>query len=89
LTYARLIEALTGRFDDNHAELARMLLDQIDGLNRQIDTLTTRIEQLIADPPGTALKLARAYGGDGYALLAAVLRGVVPTGLPEASGPSR
>ena len=26
----RLVEALTGRFDDHHAELARMLLDQID-----------------------------------------------------------
>jgi transposase len=27
---AALIEALTGRFDEHHAELARMLLDQID-----------------------------------------------------------
>ena len=26
--YAALIEALTGKFDDHHAELARMLLDQ-------------------------------------------------------------
>ena len=31
---AALIEALTGRFDDHHAELARMLLDQIDALDR-------------------------------------------------------
>ena len=45
---AALIEALTGRFDDHHAELARMLLDQIDALTAQIDTLTTRIEQLLA-----------------------------------------
>ena len=29
---AALIEALTGKFDDHHAELARMLLDQIDAL---------------------------------------------------------
>ena len=29
---AALVEALTGRFDDHHAELARMLLDQIDAL---------------------------------------------------------
>ena len=29
---AALIEALTGRFDDHHAELARMLLDQIHAL---------------------------------------------------------
>jgi transposase len=56
-----LVEALTGRFDDHHAELARMLLDQIDSLTGQIGRLTTRIEQLIAaipaaqgvDPDGT------------------------------------
>ena len=29
---AVLVEALTGRFDDHHAELARILLDQIDAL---------------------------------------------------------
>ena len=38
---AELIEALDGRFDDHHAELARMLLDQIDALDTQIDTLTS------------------------------------------------
>jgi transposase len=48
---AALVEALTGRFDEHHAELARMLLDQIDALNRQIDTLTTRIEATIATIP--------------------------------------
>jgi len=56
-----LVEALTGRFDEHHAELARMLLDQIDSLTGQIDRLTARIEQLIAaipaaqgvDPDGT------------------------------------
>ena len=31
---AALTEALTGKFDDHHAELARMLLDQIDQLTR-------------------------------------------------------
>jgi len=46
-----LVEALTGRFDDHHAELARMLLDQIDSLTGQIGRLTARIEQLIADIP--------------------------------------
>src|SRR6266702_4662359 len=46
--HTALAEALTGRFDDHHAELARMLLDQIDALTAQITTLTTRIEQLIA-----------------------------------------
>ena len=46
--HAALVEALTGRFDDHHAELARMLLDQIDAFTAQIDTLTTRIETLLA-----------------------------------------
>ncbi|MGO9382581.1 MAG: IS110 family transposase [Mycobacterium sp.] len=43
-----LIAALDGRFDAHHAELARMLLDQIDTLTAQIGVLTARIEQLIA-----------------------------------------
>jgi transposase len=43
-----LIKALDGRFDDHHAELARMLLDQIDTLTAQIDKLTTRIDGLLA-----------------------------------------
>jgi transposase len=42
-----LIAALDGRFDDHHAELARMLLDQIDALSAQIGTLTTRIDHLL------------------------------------------
>ena len=42
-----LIKALDGRFDDHHAELARMLLDQIDTLSAQIGTLTTRIDHLL------------------------------------------
>jgi transposase len=45
---AALVEALTGRFDDHHAELARMLLGQIDTLTSQIDTLTARADALIA-----------------------------------------
>jgi transposase len=45
---AALIEALTGRFDDHHGELAGMLLDQIDALSGQINTLTIRIDQLLA-----------------------------------------
>lgn len=44
-----LVEALTGRFDDHHGELARILLDQIDALATQVDQLTTRIEALIAE----------------------------------------
>lgn len=48
---AALVRALTGRFDDHHAELARLLLDQIDAVSANIDTLTHRIEQLIAEIP--------------------------------------
>jgi len=51
--HCELVEALTGRFDDHHGELARMLLDSIDALTGQIDQLTTRIEELIAAIPAT------------------------------------
>jgi transposase len=51
---SELITALDGRFDEHHAELARMLLSQIDALTTQIDALTARIEELIAElPEGT------------------------------------
>ena len=56
----RLVEALTGKFDDHHAELARMLLDQIDTLTAQIGKLTTRIEELIA-----AIPAAQGVDADG------------------------
>ena len=56
----RLVQALTGRFDDHHAELARMLLDQIDALSGQIGTLTTRIGELIA-----AIPAAQGVNADG------------------------
>jgi transposase len=49
--HAALVQALTGRFDGHHAELARMLLDQIDALSGQIDQLTSRIEETIAAIP--------------------------------------
>jgi transposase len=42
---AALVQALTGRFDDHHAELARVLLTS------QIDRLTARIEELIGAIP--------------------------------------
>jgi transposase len=48
---AALVEALTGRFDDHHGEIARILPGQIDGLTAQIDPLTIRIEQLVAAVP--------------------------------------
>src|SRR4029078_6068989 len=48
---AELITALDGRFDAHHGELARMLLGQIDALDTQINTLSRRIEELIAELP--------------------------------------
>lgn len=45
--HTELVEALTGRFDDHHGELARMLLDSIDALTNRIDQLTTRIDELV------------------------------------------
>jgi transposase len=59
---AELITALDGRFDDHHAELAGLLLAQIDALSAQINTLTGRIEDLIAELPGAA---AVDHGGGG------------------------
>ncbi len=56
----RLVEALNGKFDDHHGELARMLLDQIDALTAQIGKLTTRIEELIA-----AIPAAQGIDADG------------------------
>jgi transposase len=55
-----LEQALNGSFDDHHAELAQMLLDQIDVLTAKIERLTTRIEELIA-----AIPAARAPGPSG------------------------
>jgi transposase len=46
-----LLEALNGRFDDHHADLARLLLDQIDACTDKIDRLTARIEVLVAELP--------------------------------------
>ena len=67
----KLVQALTGRFDAHHGELARMLLDQIDALTAQITRLTIRIEELIAaipeaqgvDPDGTTGPLAGRVPG--------------------------
>jgi transposase len=62
---SELITALDGRFDDHHAELARMLLGQIDALSTQIDTLTARIEELIAELPDTAGAIEHSGPGAG------------------------
>jgi transposase len=71
--HAALAEALTGRFDDHHGELARMLLDQIDALTAQIGKLTTRIEELIA-----AIPAAQGVNADGTTGPGAGLAGGAP-----------
>ena len=72
--HAALIEALTGRFDEHHGELADMLLEQIDGLSAQIEHLDARVEQLLADIPA-AQAPPGSIGPDGKpAYLAAVDR---------------
>jgi len=48
---AALAEALDGRFELHHGELARILLDQIDALTAQIDQLTARVTELIDQIP--------------------------------------
>jgi transposase len=65
---AALREALTGRFDAHHAELARMLLDQIDALGEKIETLTDRVDQLVGQLPEAA-----APGAGGGAVSLSVL----------------
>ena len=52
--HAALTQALDGRFDAHHADLARILLDQVDGLDIQIQRLTTTIDELIAAMPAAA-----------------------------------
>jgi transposase len=49
--HSQLVEALTGRFDDHHGELARILLDEIDGLAEKVDQLTGRVDELLARIP--------------------------------------
>jgi transposase len=62
---AALVEALTGRFEAHHAELAQLLLDQIDALTAKTDLLTLRIDQLIAEiPAAQAPILGPGPGGE-------------------------
>ena len=39
-----LVEALTGRFDQHHAFLCRMMLAHVDGLDAAIAEVTSQIE---------------------------------------------
>jgi transposase len=47
-----LIEALSGTWEDHHSVEARILLSHIDALARDIDDLTARASELIAQIPG-------------------------------------
>jgi transposase len=58
--HAALVQALTGRFDDHHAELARILLGQIDQLTAQVSHLTARMDEMIA-----AIPAAQGVDADG------------------------
>jgi transposase len=57
---AQLAEALNGKFEDHHSELARIILDQIDTLTAQIDQLSTRVSELIE-----AIPAAQGVDADG------------------------
>ena len=46
-----LAEALDGRFEDHHGEMARILLDQVDALTAQVAALDEKISALIAQIP--------------------------------------
>lgn len=52
--HAALVQALDGRFDAHHADLARILLEQVDGLDTQIQRLTATIDELIAAMPAAS-----------------------------------
>jgi transposase len=77
---ADLIEALTGKFEDHHGEIARMLLDEIDCLAGKIDQLTDRIAGLLEEIPAAwGIDADGATGpgagaGPGAAALPAVAR---------------
>ena len=77
--HAALVQALTGRFDDHHAELARMLLDQIDALSGQINQLTVRIEETLSAIPAAQPPAPGPGGGTAATVHAGIeLAGSVP-----------
>ena len=91
-----LIEALTGAFDAHHGELARIMLDQIDALARQIDQMTTRIDELIAAIPAAEALVNdsdHTGGRAGQALPAVQRLAEIPPGpaspAPKASWPKQ
>ena len=61
----QLREALVGRFDNHHAELLSMLLRQVDQLDADVDVLTKRIDELIANIPAAQAPVDPETGGAG------------------------
>jgi transposase len=57
-----LQEALTGHFRDHHGYLLRMMLDRVDALTAQIETLTGRIDEAIAPFAGQVAQLDEIPG---------------------------
>ncbi|HEY6797085.1 MAG TPA: transposase [Kineosporiaceae bacterium] len=58
--HSELVEALTGRFDDHHGELARMLLDSIDVLTGRIDQRSSPVPCCAVAGPARATPTSRA-----------------------------
>ena len=75
---AELAAALDGRWEDHHSVQARILLDNIAALNRQIDQLTALISELISQIPAAQGIDADGSTGpdDGYGPGAPVLPAV-------------
>jgi transposase len=77
---AALAEALDGDWQPHHGELARILLDQIDALTRQVDHLSDRVGELIDEIPAAwgadadGITGPRAGTGPGAPVLPAVAR---------------
>ena len=63
----QLAEALDGRFTDHHAQLLRLLLDQVDHLDTAITHAETVIDELIAALPAAPDTAAPTDAGDGDA----------------------
>ena len=60
-----LIEALTGRFNDHHAFMARLFLDRIDAHTKDLQRVDARIEELMAPFQGARKLLTSIPGVSG------------------------
>ena len=78
-----LTEALTGRFSEHHAFLARMYLDVIDQRTRQIEELNTRIE-VVMEPFQSFCALICTIPGIGQRYAEVIDPGRYPPTMPGA-----